>query len=99
MKIKPELDIKLFTEEFSEYGQSLGLDITFNPYTYELIYIYGLSPAKKELLVETLDLIMEELLATFEEVDDEEVDRVLSMINDYINTISNINLLDKQLLH
>ena len=99
MDIKPDLNLKMFTEELVEYGQSFGLDITFNPYNLDLLQIYGLTPAKKELLIETLDLILEELLASFDEIEDEEVDAVLTKLNTYINTIEGMNLNTSQLLH
>lgn len=99
MEIKPELNLKMFTEEFTEYGLSLGVDITFNPYTFDLLQVYGLTPAKKELLIETMDLIIDELLDSFESIDDEDVDAVLTKLNSYADTITHINPNDKQLLH
>lgn len=99
MENKPEINLKVFVEELIEYGRSINVEMTFNPYTFELIHIYGLTAAKKELLSDTLDLIIDEVLAASENVEDEEVDLALNRLGTYIEQLNAVSLVKKQVLH
>lgn len=95
----PEVNLTTFIEEFTDFAQGLGVYLLFNPQTNQLVSIHGLSPAKKELLLETLDLIIDEVLATYDSVDDENVDYALSRLNSYADFLTTFDVTKRDTTH